>query len=131
MNGNLRRRTKILLHKGEQKGEPISKNRTISTAKAAERVILVAVDSTGLQKAWSAADSLAELADLAYSAGAEVVGKVTQKLPAPSKTTYIGKGKLEELLKLKDTLKYESVIVDDELTPQQQQNLADFFTRPR
>ena len=41
----------------------------------------------------------------------------------PSKTHYLGKGKLDELLSLKDKTNYEVVILDDELSPLQQQNL--------
>ncbi len=67
--------------------------------------------------------SIAELAELAKSAGAEIAGKVVQRLPNPHKVHYIGKGKLEELQALKETLKYDLVIVDDELTPLQQENL--------
>ncbi len=74
---------------------------------------------------WSAEDSLNELVQLADTAGAEVVGKVIQKLPKPSATSYLGKGKIEELLALKESLNYDLLIVDDELTPLQQNNLED------
>lgn len=57
----------------------------------------------------------------------KVLGTVTQKLDAPIKATYFGKGKLEELLRLKETLGYDTVIVDDELRPQQQQYLEDLL----
>ncbi len=67
------------------------------------------------------------MAALAYSAGANIVGKITQKLRSPSREHYVGKGKLEELRALKDGLNYDTVIVDDELSPQQQQNLEDFL----
>lgn len=70
---------------------------------------------------------MAELAALAYTAGANIVGKMTQKLRYPSKNQYLGKGKLNELLDLKEKLKYETVIVNDELSPQQQQNLEDLL----
>ncbi len=85
----------------------------------------MAVDSTKSNKAWSTQESLEELASLALSAGAEVVGTIVQKLDAPSRQHYIGKGKLEELLRLKEQLNYDSVIVDDELSPQQQQAMED------
>ena len=48
--------------------------------------------------AFSPEDSLDELAQLAGTAGAQVVGRVIQQLPVPTKTYYIGKGKLDELL---------------------------------
>jgi GTP-binding protein HflX len=63
------------------------------------------------------------LARLAETAGVEVVGSVTQKLTHPLAGTYVGKGKLEEIKDLKETLEYDLLIVDDELTPAQQRNL--------
>jgi len=66
-----------------------------------------------------------ELVQLAGTAGAEVVGKIIQQLPAPSKTHYVGKGKLEELLALKDSINYDVIIFDDELSPLQQRNLEE------
>ncbi len=53
------------------------------------------------------------------------MGKLVQHLPVPSKTHYIGKGKLEELLLLKDRLNYNVAIFDDELSPLQQRNLEE------
>jgi GTP-binding protein HflX len=66
-----------------------------------------------------------ELALLSGTAGANVVGRTTQKLPVPSKTHYVGKGKLEELIAQKDKVDYDVVIFDDELTPLQQRNLEE------
>jgi len=68
---------------------------------------------------------LQELAQLANTAGAKVVGKLVQRLPVPTKTHYIGEGKLEELLSLKSSTGYNVVIFDDELSPLQQRNLED------
>ena len=73
---------------------------------------------------WRLQDSLDELAQLAKSAGAEVVGIVSQQLPRPVQT-YLGKGKLEEVKSLKGELHYRTVIVDDELSPSQQRSLED------
>ena len=89
--------------------------------------MLVAVDSTGKIKPWSAQESLSELASLAVSASATIVGKIIQKMKAPSSQHYFGKGKLEELRRLKDELNFETVIVDDELSPQQQQAMEDLL----
>ena len=69
--------------------------------------------------------SILELAQLAGAAGAEVVEKIIQHLPVPTKTHYIGQGKLEELLALKNTINYNVVIIDDELSPLQQRNLEE------
>lgn len=54
-----------------------------------------------------------------------MVGKLIQRLPVPSKTHYLGKGKLDELVSLKDSTGYDVVIFDDELSPLQQRNLEE------
>ena len=55
---------------------------------------MVGVDVKGTTDGWSLEGSLAELAQLARTAGAEVVGEVTQRLAAPTPSLYVGKGKL-------------------------------------
>jgi len=74
---------------------------------------------------WSVTDSLKELSYLTKTAGASVVGMLTQNLNAPSPTYYIGKGKIEELISLKEQTQYDTVIFDDELSPRQQRNLEE------
>lgn len=74
---------------------------------------------------WPVEDSLAELAQLASTARAEVVGRLIQRLPAASKTSYLGKGKLAELVTLRDSTGYNVVIFDDELSPLQQRTLEE------
>lgn len=69
--------------------------------------------------------SIKELAQLAGTARANVVGSEIQQLPVPSKTHYTGKGKLEELLALKGRINYDVIILDDELSPLQQRNLEE------
>jgi GTP-binding protein HflX len=90
-----------------------------------ERAFLVTVVNKGARRVVSAEASQEELAQLAKSAGAEVVGTVVQNLPAPSNAYYLGKGKLAEIQLLKDTLNYNVVIFDDELLPVQQRNLEE------
>jgi len=90
-----------------------------------ERAFLVAVASKGNVDRWSAEDSIDELAQLAGTAGAEVVGKLIQRLPRPSKAYYLGRGKLAELVALKDSTRYNVAIFDDELSPLQQRNLEE------
>jgi GTPase len=63
------------------------------------------------------------LARLVESVDAEVVGSVTQRLNAPVSGTYLGKGKIEEIKELKDSLDYDVIVVNDELTPAQLRNL--------
>ncbi len=53
------------------------------------------------------------------------MGKLIQRLPVPSKTHYLGKGKLEELIALKDSATYNVIVLDDELSPLQQRNLEE------
>ncbi|MFQ5826496.1 MAG: GTPase HflX [Dehalococcoidia bacterium] len=74
---------------------------------------------------WSAESSLEELAQLAASAGVEIVGSLIQHLPHPSPKHYLGIGKLSELVALKGETGYSVVIFDDELTPRQQRSLEE------
>jgi GTP-binding protein HflX len=97
------------------------------TQESVERAFLVAVAAKRSTDRWSAEDSLEELAQLAGTAGAKVVGKLTQRLPVPSRKHYLGEGKLAELLSLKGSTNYNVVIFDDELSPLQQRNLEDFL----
>ena len=46
-----------------------------------------------------------------------------QQLPTPSHDYYVGRGKIQDLLALKDSKDYNVLILDDELTPKQQENL--------
>ena len=72
---------------------------------------------------WGAGASLDELARLSETAGLEVVGSLTQKLDHPHPTTYVGKGKLEEVVELREQLAADVVIFDDELSPAQLRNV--------
>jgi len=84
---------------------------------------LLAVSGKGSHERQTALDSLEELALLTASAGAIVVDKVVQQLPTPSHDYYVGKGKIQDLLTLKDKKGFSVLILDDELTPKQQENL--------
>ncbi|HMA38208.1 MAG TPA: GTPase HflX [Chloroflexia bacterium] len=90
---------------------------------AAERALVVGVEMG--QPIWSLDDSLAELEQLATTAGVTVVGAVTQKLDAPNPATLIGKGKLEEIRKLRETVDYDLLLFDEELSPRQQRNIEE------
>jgi GTP-binding protein HflX len=68
-------------------------------------------------------DSLEELALLADTAGAEVVGALVQRLTKPNAAYYLGKGKVRELADLRREVGYDVVLFDDELSPTQQRNL--------
>jgi len=60
---------------------------------------------------------------LADTAGARVVGRTLQRLESRNPATYIGKGKVQEVVSERFALDYSTVIFDDELTPSQQRNL--------
>ena len=99
-----------------------------STAPVPERAILVGVDLGNSE--WSCEESLAELARLAETDGAEVVLTMTQRLDAPVPKTFIGKGKVEELCSYVRSLNADVVIFDDELSPSQQANLERIVGEP-
>jgi len=90
-----------------------------------ERAFLVAVDSAADESLWDVSDSLAELASLASTAGATVVGSLSQRLPTPTANLYIGKGRANELAERRRADEFDVLIVDDELSPSQQRNLEE------
>jgi len=98
----------------------IPKGIPVNTAPAPERAYLVGVAYKSRRDLWPLEESLDELGQLAASAGANVVGRMTQRLESPA-NTYLGKGKLDELKALGEL--YDTVILDDELKPTQQQNI--------
>jgi GTP-binding protein HflX len=82
-----------------------------------ERAILVGVilpDSNADPR-----DPLGELASLAKTAGARVVGQILQKRQAPDASTYIGSGKVIEIAHLARQEKAEVVLFDNDLSPGQ------------
>ncbi|MBA3626556.1 MAG: GTPase HflX, partial [Chloroflexi bacterium] len=95
---------------------------TIDLVPPTERAFLLAVD-TGRDEGWSAEDSLAELANLADTAGAEVVGAEWQNRRHPDPNWYVGKGKAEDLVHAKTETGFTMLITDDELSPNQQKAL--------
>jgi len=97
----------------------------LSTKSPLERAFLVAVSGDRPASGWSTDESLDELARLALTAKANVVGRLTQRLHTPTRNYYLGKGKLEELKALKENTGYNVAIFDDELTPLQQHNLEE------
>jgi GTP-binding protein HflX len=66
---------------------------------------------------------LEEFAELARSAGAEVVATITARISKPSPSTYIGSGKLEEVLAACDATGADLVLVNHALSPGQERNL--------
>jgi GTPase len=68
-------------------------------------------------------DPLEELRGLVESAGAHVVGSLTQRREAPDKTTYLGQGKVDELRVLGESRDADVVVFDNDLSPAQTRNL--------
>jgi GTP-binding protein HflX len=96
--------------------------------KTHERALLIGLEKEGVSK-WDLQDSLEELAELANSAGAEVVDTVTQKLQKPTAPYYIGKGKAEAIKDSLQDRQVTSVIFNDELSPAQGRNLENLLAR--
>ncbi len=90
------------------------------------RVFLVGVELKS-RTASEVHESLAELQELAETAGAQIVGEGVQKLAAPVAATYIGGGKAEELAGQCKQNDVDTVIFDDELSPAQTRNLEKIF----
>ena len=64
-----------------------------------------------------------ELVFLAETAGAETIEKFYQKLPHPDMKTYVGKGKLQEIVDFVTANEIDLVILDDEISPSQLRNI--------
>ncbi len=85
-----------------------------------ESAVLVGVELPDQQ---AGRDNLDELAGLVETAGAEVVGRLTQRRAAPDVTTFLGKGKLEQLELMVRATDADVVIFDNNLAPAQIRNL--------
>jgi len=88
-----------------------------------ERALLAAL-RLPKQRRFEVEESLDELGRLAESAGADVVGRVTQERRAPTPKLYFGKGKVDELKASSERQAANLVISDDSLSPIQERNLG-------
>ena len=95
----------------------------VSTAPKTERVVLVGLclknDRINVVE-----EHLAELASLAATRGLEVVTSFIQKLDVPNSSTWIGRGKVEEIKDFVCNEEIDSVLFDDELSPGKLKNLS-------
>lgn len=98
----------------------------ISTAKKKEKTVLVGL-ITQDQNAEKTKEYLDELEFLAKTAGATSVKKFTQRVQYPDQKTFVGKGKLEEIITWITENPVDSVIFDDDLSPSQVRNLEQAF----
>lgn len=86
-----------------------------------ERAFLVSLDCGE----YDAESSMAELEELAKTSGAEIIGEMIQKRPAPEAATYMGKGALEEICNFCSNHNIDLIIADGELSPVQIRNIED------
>ena len=86
-----------------------------------ETAVLVCVDFDQ----YDPESSLDELEELARTAGAQVIARMTQKRDKPDNATYIGSGKLEELKTFCEENEVDLLIFDAELSPSQTRNIED------
>lgn len=93
----------------------------------AERALLVGVSLRNSRPLLSLDDSLQELALLAATAGLTVVGQATQQLQQIDPATFVGSGKVEEIIELIQATDAQTVIFDDELSPRHQRVLEKRF----
>ncbi len=98
------------------------------TRKTTERAMLVALDIKEFSKE-VIEEHLAELEELAHTAGAETIFKIVQSKARMDSAYYIGKGKSEELAQLVELNDINIVIFDDDLSPVQVRNLENLFNK--
>jgi len=96
--------------------------RTVKRTGAGEAAILVHVTTGAISEA---EDSMAELRELAWSAGIAIVDEIIQRRPAIDPRTVMGKGKLDELLIRAMQIGTDAVIFDRELQPAQVRSISD------
>jgi GTP-binding protein HflX len=96
--------------------------RLIELTNPVERAFLIGLDDPRDGR-WPVERSLAELAALAETAGATVVGSASQRRATPDPVWYFGKGRAAELVDEKAATDFNLLVVDDELAPNQQRSL--------
>jgi GTP-binding protein HflX len=95
---------------------------------AGERAILVGLD-VGHGADWQERESIAELMELAQTAGLEILRTVLQKRDRPDPAFFIGKGKADELRELAAKANAQVIVFNDALTPAQARNLEERIQR--
>ena len=91
-----------------------------------ENTILIGVITQDQDKEKSK-EYLEELEFLTTTAGGVVVKRFTQNLDTPNPKTFLGSGKIKEVLNFIDAVKVQTVIFDDELSPAQERNISKIF----
>jgi GTP-binding protein HflX len=101
----------------------MAKKQPVLTRPPRQRAFLVAVEIKGQSGILSLEDSLDELALLADTAGLDVIGSTYQRIDHIHPGTYIGSGKVTEIIALVEELLANVVIFDNELSPTHQREL--------
>ena len=98
-----------------------------------DEVGTVVVVLVGVVFSWTSVETvetdLDELALLVDTAGADVVARVVQRRDHPDPATFVGRGKVQELHELSESVDSDTVVFDDELSPAQQRNLQKILGR--
>jgi len=106
----------------------MAKKMPMPTVKPALRAFLVGIGLRNEPSLLGLEDSLAELSLLADTAGLDVIGEITQRLDHPNPETFIGSGKVEELITMVEETQADVVIFDNELSPRHLRELEMRFT---
>lgn len=100
---------------------------SIDTQRKKERAFLFSVALSQDTSEAELQSSLEELAELVSTAGADVVGEMSQRRPQIDPAYRMGRGKLDELKNYVDELEVDLVVSDDELSPSQLRNLEEYL----
>ncbi len=96
----------------------------LPVAEGEERAVLVGLVTDG-ENSWQVEDDLDELAQLGRTAGATICERLTQTRPQPDPRYFLGSGKVQELALIVQEMGANLVIVDQELTANQQRTLEE------
>jgi GTPase len=97
------------------------------TRRPRQRAFLIGTDLRSQPSLLTVEDSLAELELLSDTAGLDVVGELTQKMDHPNPVTFIGTGKVDEVIALVEETQAQVVIFDNELSPRHLRELENRF----
>lgn len=97
--------------------------------KQAERAYNSAHSSSEIRQQFTFHESLSELSELVGTAGLQVEGVCIQKLGTPNLRTYVGPGKIADIMEMANATGARTIVVDDDLTPKQQLSMETVFAQ--
>ncbi|NSW51855.1 MAG: GTPase HflX [Anaerolineae bacterium] len=103
----------------------MTEKETVPTNPPREKAFLVGVDIQNENALLAIEDSLDELAMLADTAGLDVVGELFQRLQKPHPATFIGTGKVDEVIAMVEETGATVVLFDNELSPRHLRELEE------